>query len=168
DDSIPKARLYGRLLTHFWVWVETLSFAIGDSMCGFRLYPLAATLDLIDRVKIPTRMDFDIEIIVRLMWDGVPVENLPTRVTYPQGGLSHFDVLRDNVRISWMHTRLSTTMVFRLPLILWRKRFPRLKPEQHWSRHQERGSRLGMRILVGTYRLLGSTLAKAMLRPIVA
>lgn len=168
DETIPKARLYGRLLTHFWVWVETLSFAISDSMCGFRLYPLAATLALIDRVEIPTRMDFDIEIIVRLMWDGVPVEDLPTRVTYPAGGLSHFDVLRDNLRISWMHTRLATTMVFRLPLILWRKRFPRPTQEQHWSRQDERGSHLGLRIVVGCYRLLGPRLAKAMLRPIVA
>lgn len=168
DDSVPKSRLYGRLLTHFWVWVETLSFAVGDSMCGFRLYPLAPVLALIDRVRIPTRMDFDIEIIVRLMWDGVKVENLHTRVTYPAGGLSHFDMLRDNLRISWMHTRLSTGMLFRLPLILWRKRFPRPSGEAHWSRQHERGSSLGMRLLVTGYRLFGVHLARAMLRPIVA
>lgn len=166
DDSVPKARLYGRLITHFWVWVETLSFSIGDSMCGFRAYPLAPTVALIDRVAIPCRMDFDIEIIVRLMWAGVPVENLPTRVTYPPDGLSHFDVLRDNVRISWMHTRLCAGMVVRLPLLLWRKARP-TKPEAHWSRQQERGSGLGMRILLATYRMLGDRLARAMLRPIV-
>lgn len=169
DDSVPKARLYGRYLTHFWVWVETLSFAVGDSMCGFRLYPLAATVALIDRVAIPTRMDFDIEIIVRLMWDGVPVENIATRVTYPEGGLSHFDMLHDNLRISWMHTRLTTAMLLRLPLILWRKKFPRpIQDAKHWSRQEERGSRLGMYILVTAYRLFGGKLAKLMLRPIVA
>ncbi len=167
DASVPKARLYGRIVTHFWVWVETLSFAIGDSMCGFRLYPLAPTIRLIDRVAIPTRMNFDTEIIVRLAWDGVPVENLSTRVTYPPEGLSHFDMRRDNLRISWMHTRLSIGMVPRLPLLLWRKLRP-ASDESHWSRLQERGSGLGMRILIGLHHLLGDALVRAMLRPIVA
>ena len=44
DASIPKGRLYGRYLTHFWVWIETLSLQIKDSMCGFRVYPLAETI----------------------------------------------------------------------------------------------------------------------------
>ncbi|WP_198019636.1 glycosyltransferase family 2 protein [Pseudogulbenkiania sp. MAI-1] len=121
DASVPKARLYGRYLTHFWVWVETLSFAIGDSMCGFRCYPLAATVSLIERVAIPTRMDFDIEIIVRLYWEGLEVVNLPTRVTYPADGLSHFDALADNVRISRMHTRLFFAMLPRAPALLRRR-----------------------------------------------
>jgi glycosyltransferase involved in cell wall biosynthesis len=124
DASIPKARLYGRYITHFWVWVETLSFSIRDTMCGFRLYPLAETCDLIAGTPVPTRMDFDTEIVVRLYWRGVPVENLPTRVTYPPGGISHFDMLRDNLRISRMHTRLVFGMLLRLPLLLWRKLSP--------------------------------------------
>jgi len=167
DDSAPKARLYGRLITHFWVWVETLSFAIGDSMCGFRLYPLTPTIALINRVAIPERMNFDTEIIVRLMWDGISVENIATRVIYPPGGLSHFDMLRDNLRISWMHTRLCGGMLPRLPLLLWRKLASCRRKETHWSRQQERGSALGMGILVNTYKLLGNTLAHAMLWPIV-
>lgn len=121
DRSVPRARLYGRYLTHAWVWVETLSFAIGDSMCGFRLYPVAPACALIDAVAIPTRMDFDIEIIVRLAWRGLPIENLPTRVHYPAGGLSHFDMLRDNWRISKTHTRLVCGMLARLPWLLWRR-----------------------------------------------
>src|SRR5580658_6922461 len=60
DASVPKSRLYGRYLTHVWVWIETLSFAIRDSMCGFRLYPLDAVCALIDEGNLPTRMDFDI------------------------------------------------------------------------------------------------------------
>ncbi|MGH8618541.1 MAG: glycosyltransferase family 2 protein, partial [Burkholderiales bacterium] len=102
DGTVKKARLYGRYLTHVWVWIETLSFTIRDSLCGFRLYPLAATGALMNRVRIPTRMQFDPEILVRLVWAGVPVENVPTRVTYPPGGVSHFRMVRDNVRISWM------------------------------------------------------------------
>lgn len=121
DASVPKGRLYGRYITHFWVWVETLSFAIGDSMCGFRLYPLASTCALIDEVTIPTRMDFDIAIVVHLAWRGLRFVNIPTRVTYPSDGVSHFDVLRDNVRITRMHTGLFFGMLPRLPLLLRRK-----------------------------------------------
>lgn len=121
DASVPKGRLYGRYITHFWVWVETLSFSIGDSMCGFRLYPLAATCDLIDTVAIPTRMDFDIAIVVQLAWRGLGIVNIPTRVTYPVDGVSHFDVLRDNVRITKMHTGLFFGMLPRLPRLLHRK-----------------------------------------------
>jgi len=121
DESVPKGRLYGRYITHFWVWVETLSFDISDSMCGFRLYPLPATRALIDSCLIPTRMDFDIAIVVRLAWHGLSFINIPTRVTYPEDGVSHFDVLRDNVRITKMHTGLFFGMLARLPMLLQRK-----------------------------------------------
>jgi len=129
DVSVPKARLYARYLTHFWVYIETLGCRI-DSMCGFRLYPLAATYALINRVRISTRMDFDIEILVRLLWEGLVFENVPTQVTYPQGGISHFRLWRDNVRISWMHTRLCAGMLRRLPLLLWRKYSKRRRPNE--------------------------------------
>ena len=122
DASVPKGRLYGRYLTHIWVWINTLSFAIRDSMCGFRVYPLSPVLRLIQEETIGRRMDFDIEIIVRLFWRGVPVQNLLTRVTYPSDGVSHFDVWRDNVRISRMHTRLFFGMVRRLPAWMLRGR----------------------------------------------
>ena len=72
DASIPKSRYYGRYLTHGMVWLETLSFDIVDSMCGFRVYPLAATLALLDRQHIGARMDFDTEMLVRLHWRDVP------------------------------------------------------------------------------------------------
>jgi glycosyltransferase involved in cell wall biosynthesis len=118
DASVPKGRLYGRYLTHVWVWINTLSFVIRDSMCGFRVYPLPPVLRLMEQETIGKRMDFDIEVIVRLFWRGVEVENLPTRVTYPSDGVSHFDVWRDNVRISRMHTRLFFGMLRRLPRLL--------------------------------------------------
>ena len=121
DDSVPRARLYGRYLTHVCVWAETLSFAIEDSMCGYRLYPLDATRAEIARKPLPTRMDFDTEIAVRLFWRGVPVRNLPTRVIYPENGLSHFRMWRDNARITAMHTRLLLGMLPRAPRLLLRK-----------------------------------------------
>ncbi|WP_290884622.1 glycosyltransferase family 2 protein [Arenimonas sp.] len=121
DASVPKARLYGRYATHVWVWINTLSLEIIDSMCGFRVYPLAPTLALLDRVRIGRRMDFDTEILVRLYWDGLRVRNLDTRVRYPADGVSHFQVWRDNVLISAMHTRLFFGMLWRLPRLLARK-----------------------------------------------
>jgi glycosyltransferase involved in cell wall biosynthesis len=123
DASVPRARLYGRALTNFWVCIETLSFAIKDTQCGFRLYPLAAACAVMDEGTLPRRMDFDIAIVVHLAWRGVPVENLPTRVAYPAGGVSHFDVLRDNLRISLVHTLLVFGMLARLPRLLGRKLF---------------------------------------------
>jgi glycosyltransferase involved in cell wall biosynthesis len=122
DESVPRARLYGRYVTHVCVWLETLSFTLRDSMCGYRLYPLDATCAEIDRAPLPARMDFDTEVAVRLIWRGVPVRNLPTRVVYPENGLSHFRMLHDNLRISAMHTRLLLGMLPRAPMLLWRKR----------------------------------------------
>lgn len=121
DASVPRGRLYGRYVTHVCVWLETLSLAIRDSMCGYRLYPLEATCAQLDRHPLPTRMDFDTEIAVRLYWQGLTIANLPTRVIYPEHGLSHFRLLRDNLRISAMHTRLLLGMLPRLPGLLRRR-----------------------------------------------
>lgn len=121
DASVPRGRLYGRYLTHIWVWINTLSFDIRDSMCGFRVYPVAPVLALAASERIGRRMDFDTEVMVRLHWRGIRVVNLATPVTYPSDGVSHFDVWRDNVLISLMHTRLFFGMLRRLPALLWRR-----------------------------------------------
>lgn len=120
DESVPKARYYGRYATHIWVWINTLSLRIKDSMCGFRIYPLPSTLALVNSAHIGQRMDFDSEILVRLDWRGVAIINIPTRVEYPADGVSHFDVWRDNVLISLMHTRLFFGMLPRAPKLVWR------------------------------------------------
>lgn len=171
DESVPKARLYGRYLTHVWVWIETLSFTIRDSMCGFRLYPLDLACALIDRVKLPERMDFDIEILVRLHWRRVEFVSIPTAVTYAADGVSHFDVLWDNVRISRSHTRLVAGMLARLPLLLAHKLLPRRTHAgggSPWWRTAERGSRLGMQLLALSCRLFGRRFTALWLHPIVA
>src|SRR5690625_7155902 len=103
DDSVPRHRYYCRYLTHFWVWVETLSLEIKDSMCGFRVYPLADTLALIDSVNIGRRMDFDTEVALRLCWRCVPVIWVPTQVAYPENGISNFRLVCYNTAIRSMH-----------------------------------------------------------------
>lgn len=90
-------------------------------MCGFRVYPLSATVALIDATSIGRRMDFDVEILVRLHWRGIGIVNQPTRVSYPTDGVSHFRVWLDNVLISRMHAKLFLGMLLRLPALLWRK-----------------------------------------------
>ncbi|AZD19823.1 glycosyltransferase family 2 protein [Pseudomonas chlororaphis] len=121
DASVPKGRFYARYLTHVWVWINTLSLQIPDSMCGFRVYPLLPVLALIDSVKIGRRMDFDTDILVRLAWRNQPMRWLPTQVRYPVDGLSHFRLFHDNLLISSMHARLFFGMLLRAPLILWRR-----------------------------------------------
>jgi glycosyltransferase involved in cell wall biosynthesis len=122
DDSVPRLRLYARYLTHVWVWINTLSLAIRDSMCGFRVYPVAPVLALAARRRLGQRMNFDTEILVRLYWDGVDIVNLPTRVGYPADGVSHFKAWTDNVLITRMHVDLFFGMLPRIPALLLRKR----------------------------------------------
>lgn len=175
DDSVPKGRLYGRYITHVWVWIETLSFAIKDSMCGFRVYPLAATCALLERVALGRRMDFDTEVMVRLYWAGVAVRFVPTRVIYPADGSSHFQLWRDNRDISWMHTRLVCRLLWDqlLRLCRWPRRLgaraAQLWRERrtHWSRTPERGSLLGMQIMLTSYRLLGRRGFSLLLYPVI-
>lgn len=121
DETVPKIRLYGRYGTHVWVWINTLSLHLRDSMCGFRVYPLAPVLQVMAEETIGRRMDFDTEILVRLYWREVPVHHLATPVTYPKDGVSHFDVWRDNLRISGMHARLFGGMLRRAPRLLRRR-----------------------------------------------
>jgi glycosyltransferase involved in cell wall biosynthesis len=120
DDSIPKSRRYGRYLTHALVWLNTLSLEVPDAMCGFRVYPLRPVLDLLEQERLGRRMDFDIEILVRLHWRGVPMRWLDTRITYPIDGVSHFRMGLDNLLISRLHARLFLGMLARLPHLVGR------------------------------------------------
>lgn len=117
DQTVPRHRLIGRYATHIWVWINTLSFAIKDSMCGYRVYPIALVLDCVSQVQ-GRRMDFDTEILVHLSWKGASFINLPVNVIYPTDGISHFRMGKDNLLITWMHTRLFFGMLLRLPRLL--------------------------------------------------
>lgn len=162
DDSIPRARRWGRYVTHVWVWIETLSLSLRDSMCGFRVYPLAPTLALLDQVRFGQRMDFDTEIMVRLYWAGTPSRFIDTPVVYPADGISHFDALHDNLRISWMHTRLVCHMLLSLP-----RRLTRRGAERHWARTEERRGLAGMRFMLWVWRRFGRRAFSLLLRPVV-
>lgn len=164
DASIPKGRKIGRWITHVWVWVETLSFRITDSMCGFRVYPLGAVEKLLSKTSLGRRMDFDGEIMVRLFWQGVDVVMVPVRVMYPQGNSSNFDMLRDNLRISKMHAKLVCTMLLQLPSILAHRP---AKGGNHWSAVRESGAAWGVVFCVTAYKLMDRAGCRIVLMPIV-
>ena len=118
DESAPVARRFGRGISRFLVRLETCSLAIRDPLCGFRCMPLVPAVRILDEVRCGTHMDFDPEIAVRLVWEGLPVVGVPTRVRYFAGGVSHFNLFRDNVRLIWLHVRLFLGMLRRLPQLL--------------------------------------------------
>lgn len=121
DESISSLRYYARYITKSFNYLETLSFEVRDALCGFRLYPLATIVPIINNSRLGERMTFDPELLVRAVWAGIDLHYVPVNVVYPEDGRSHFHYLRDNVQISWMHTCLLIGMVIRLPVLLKRK-----------------------------------------------
>ncbi len=130
DDSISNLRYYARYITLSFSCLETLSRDIRDALCGYRLYPLDSITAIIDNNRLGRRMAFDPELLVRAVWADIPLYYVPVRVAYPDDGKSHFHYLRDNLEISWMHTRLLAGMLIRLPLLLARKFRSRREYEQ--------------------------------------
>ena len=124
DASAPALRVGGRRVSNWWANLETLWVGIGDSLFGFRVYPIAPLRRIMHRQRFMRRFDFDPEAVVRLCWLGVKPVNLPAPVRYfsaAEGGVSHFRYLRDNALLTWMHTRLFFGFVLRLPLLAARK-----------------------------------------------
>jgi glycosyltransferase involved in cell wall biosynthesis len=121
DASAPALRVQGRKVSNAWANLETLWMGIGDSLYGFRVYPVSLLLKIMRSQRWMRRFDFDIEAAVRLCWAGVWPINLDAPVKYlrpEEGGVSHFNYLRDNALLTWMHARLMLGFLLRLPLLL--------------------------------------------------
>jgi glycosyltransferase involved in cell wall biosynthesis len=133
DASAPLLRVRGRRVSNWWTNLETLGAGVADSLYGFRVYPVAGLAAVMSDQRWMRRFDFDTEAVVRLAWRGVKPINLDAPVKYlsaAEGGVSHFRYGRDNLLLSWMHSRLMIEFVLRLPLLLWRKlrRLPPFQP----------------------------------------
>jgi glycosyltransferase involved in cell wall biosynthesis len=116
DHTAPRIRVIGRRLSNIMVRLETLS-AIGDSLFGFRVYPLRALMAVMASTHRMRGYDFDAEAVVQLSWRGVPAINLPAPVRYfrsEEGGVSHFRYGRDNLVLAAMHIRLLGGFISRL------------------------------------------------------
>jgi hypothetical protein len=124
DADAPRLRVNGRKVSNGWANLETLWMGIGDSLFGFRVYPIAPLRAIMLKTRWMRRFDFDPEAVVRLCWLGVRPINLPTPVRYfsaAEGGVSHFRYLRDNLLLTGMHSRLFLGFLWRLPQLVIRK-----------------------------------------------
>lgn len=124
DADAPALRVNGRKVSNGWANLETLWMGIGDSLYGFRVYPIAPLMKIMRANRFMRRFDFDPEAVVRLCWAGVRPRNIDAPVRYfraDQGGVSHFKYLRDNTLLTWMHTRLFLGFLLRLPRLLVRR-----------------------------------------------
>ena len=124
DAQAPSLRVNGRRVSNWWANLETLWAGIGDSLFGFRVYPIEPLRQVMRHQRWMRHFDFDPEAVVRLCWRGVRPVNLPAPVRYyrvDEGGVSHFRYLRDNLLLTWMHTRLFFGFVLRLPVLLIRR-----------------------------------------------
>jgi len=121
DKTAPKGRVNGRKISNFWAAVVTLSKDLKDVLCGFRVYPVDASLRAAQNLFLDKRMGFDPEILVRLYWKNTLPLYHPIKVIYPKDGVSNFRMVRDNIRISFMFSRLFAGMLLRLPLLIIRK-----------------------------------------------
>ena len=120
----PALRVGGRRISNWWANLETLWAGIGDSLFGFRVYPIGPLLRIMQGQRGMCRFDFDPEAAVRLIWAGVHARNIPAQVRYvptAEGGVSHFRYGRDNVVLTRMHLRLLRGFLWRLPRLLLRR-----------------------------------------------
>jgi len=125
DASAPALRVNGRKVSNSWANLETLWAGIGDSLYGFRVYPMRELQAVMQRSRWMRRFDFDPEVAVRLCWAGLKPVNIDAPVQYfgaHEGGVSHFKYGRDNLLLTWMHARLFVEFLFRLPVLLIRRR----------------------------------------------
>jgi glycosyltransferase involved in cell wall biosynthesis len=132
DASAPLLRVRGRRVSNAWTHLETLGAGVGDSLYGFRVYPILPLITVMHQQRWMRRFDFDTEAVVRLVWRGVKPINLDAPVKYlssAQGGVSHFRYGRDNLLLSWMHLRLMLAFAWRWPGLVWR-RFKKQAPFQ--------------------------------------
>ncbi|MBR1919309.1 MAG: glycosyltransferase family 2 protein [Spirochaetales bacterium] len=122
DDSAPPSRAKGRGVANFFTHLYTFDWSIRDSMCGFRVYPVGICHKLTSRGIWDLRMGYDIEILIKLYYHRVRIVNESVKVTYPEGGLSHFRMVRDNARISWTFTRLFFILFLHIGDIIYQHR----------------------------------------------
>ena len=109
DETVPEIRLQGRKLTIGMTDFESGWVGLGDTLYGFRCYPVDGFLKAFSRTHFARGYDFDPEIAVRMFWAGSNPIQIPIPVRYlteEEGGVSHFHYLRDNVKLTFLHFRL--------------------------------------------------------------
>ena len=122
EADAPRSRVNGRKFANGWIHIVTLSSDIKDAMIGFRIYPVDAFIKMLKHtLYIDSRMGFDIEVLVKQFWQGVPVISEPVKVFYPADGISNYDYFTDTLRVSGTYARLCLGLIPRIPVLLFRK-----------------------------------------------
>jgi glycosyltransferase involved in cell wall biosynthesis len=118
QSTVPGKSSFGNKFSNFWFWV-TSGIRMSDTQSGYRWYPIRRMQD----IRFFTRkFEFEIEVMVRSSWNGIPVKNVPVKVFYPEKGkrITHFRPFRDVTRITLLNT------VFVLAAVLY------IKPRDAW------------------------------------
>jgi Glycosyltransferases involved in cell wall biogenesis len=104
QENVPGKSSFGNRFSNFWYWVNT-GISLPDTQSGYRLYPLKK---LAKKKYITRKYEFEIEVIVRAAWSGIPVIQVPVSVYYPkpEDRVSHFRPFKDFTRISMLNTVL--------------------------------------------------------------
>jgi glycosyltransferase involved in cell wall biosynthesis len=104
QSSVPSKSSFGHRFSNFWYWVET-GIRLPDTQSGYRLYPVSRLKTVYFFTR---RFEFEIEVIVRAAWMGIPVISVPVSVYYapPEVRVSHFRPFTDFTRISILNTLL--------------------------------------------------------------
>ena len=104
QSSIPGTSRFGRKFSNMWFKIET-GKVCSDTQSGFRAYPV----NLISQLNLyGSFYDFEIEVIARASWAGILIREINISVFYEkeESRVSHFRKIKDNWRITLMHTRL--------------------------------------------------------------
>lgn len=109
--DVPGSSRFGRSFSNFWLRVQT-GVRLGDTQSGFRVYPVEVLRGLALR---ETGYAFEIEVLVRAAWAKVPLREVGISVVYPEDRVSHFQMLRDNVRLSLLNFRLTMRTILPWP-----------------------------------------------------
>ncbi|WP_320173243.1 DUF2062 domain-containing protein [Maridesulfovibrio sp.] len=112
-QNVPGASKFGRSFSNFWLRVQT-GTKLSDVQSGFRAYPL----EIFSVIKTSEpRYAFEVEILVKSAWAGYELKDLPIEVHYPSADerVSHFDAIKDNVRISLLNTKLTMRSFMPVP-----------------------------------------------------
>jgi uncharacterized protein (DUF2062 family) len=126
QSSVPAKSSFGHRFSNFWFQVET-GIRLPDTQSGYRLYPIARLQSM---VLVTRRFEFEIEVIVRAAWKGIPVISVPVSVYYapPEERVSHFRPFIDFTRISILNTILVLiSFLYIKPRDLLRRLFVRQK-----------------------------------------
>jgi glycosyltransferase involved in cell wall biosynthesis len=108
QEGVPKKSSFGNKFSNFWFWFET-GIRLEDTQSGYRLYPLK----IIPKRYFTNKFEFEIEVIVRAAWKGMPVKNIPIKILYdPAERVSHFRPFKDFSRISVLNTILVFITLF--------------------------------------------------------